>query len=690
MTEDTARRQLEALASNLASLWTGGRAVLERLVTLGGRDDISPWAALQMLPDAQLEAIWPDRSGNVQPESAPAALNRYLAAETWFDRAVTRDSRLAALVDAPVAYFCMEYGLASWLPIYSGGLGILAGDMLKEASDLGLPFVGVGLFYRRGFFHQVLDERGYQGERQPVLDPRTLPVEPVLDGEGREIRVEIPIEGRAVRAGAWRLRVGRVALFLLDTDVPENREEDRAITESLYSGDASTRIRQEMVLGIGGARLLRRLGIRPSIYSMNEGHAAFLGLELLADELGARGGAESPDTLSAALDMVRSRVVYTNHTVVAAGNDVFPRGLVDRYLSGYVASRGMRMDDVQQLGGADRSAGFSMTLLAFAVAGKANAVSRLHADVIPREWPGHQVETVTNGVHVPTWLGDEVRALLDRYVADWDGDEPDWEKVQQIPMDELAAARGCQRRQMVDLVNERQQEVRLDPDVLTLAWARRFAEYKRACLLVSDLERLARILANEARPVQLVIAGKAHPRDEGGKRMLQDLLQTLRSDPRVSARVAFVEDYDEQVARYLTAGADVWVNTPRKPFEASGTSGMKSSDNGGIQLTVRDGWADEVDWWNVGWGIEGRDDAADAAQLYDFLETGIVPTFYDRSAGVSPAWAAMMKNTMTITLSRYSARRTLLEYLQKLYCPLLERQARSDEGVAAAGRLATG
>jgi glycogen phosphorylase len=462
--------------------------------------------------------------------------------------------------------------------------------------------------------------------------------------------------------------VGRVSLFLLDTDVPENeRAEDREITASLYGGDAETRIRQELVLGIGGVRALHALGVTPSVYSMNEGHAAFLGLELLA---GALETASFPD----ALRQTRQRVVYTNHTVVPAGNDVFSADLVLNYLGGYADENGIARDQLLSLASTGHDAGFSMAVLAFHMSGKANAVSQLHAKVIPREWPGFPVEAVTNGVHVPTWLGPAIRALLDRYVPDWQGDAPDWEAVHTIPDAELQAAHAAQRQHMIERVNG-SGGPQLDPEALTLVWARRFAEYKRAFLIASDRERLVRLLGNAKCPVQIVISGKAHPRDEGGKNILRDLLQSFGQDSVLASRIAFVEDYDLDVARALTAGADVWLNTPRKPLEASGTSGMKSSDNGALQVTVTDGWAAEVDWWGVGWGIAGGDDAADSLQLYDFLENGVVPTYYDRDQeGVSHRWATMMKNTMIITLSRYSARRMLRDYVQKLYLPLVEEQ----------------
>ncbi len=670
MSSSDLTEEVRALAANLASLWNGGRSVLDRLVAAAGDPKLSPAGALRALGPGEIDELF-----IADPESVHSAfrsLTGYLTEETWFDRAIDpnrglgENAGVATLRERPIAYFCMEYGLASWLPIYSGGLGILAGDILKEASDLGLPMVAIGLFYRHGFFYQKLDDANYQTEIIPSLDPATLPLEAVTDRQGRELRISIPIEDRAVWMRAWKLQVGRIPLYLLDTNIEENeREADRDITASLYGGGTDTRIQQELVLGVGGMQMLDALGIRPSVFSMNEGHAAFLALELIAREN------RSVD-LDSALERARAQVVYTNHTVIAAGNDVFERQLIRRYLGSYALEAGLDLEAIIGLATRGPDDGFSMALLAFAISGKANGVSELHAQVIPREWPGYAVEAVTNGVHVPTWLGDEMHHLLDEYVVDWRGDEPDWERIRSIPDGRLQQARDAQRRRLVQFVNRRQTSVVMDESVLTIVWARRFAEYKRAWLIASDLDRLSAILGQSDRPVQLVIAGKSHPRDEGGKQILKGLLNRLSEDSAVASRVAFIEDYDEEVARHLTLGADVWLNTPRKPLEASGTSGMKSSDNGGLQLTVTDGWAAEVDWWGTGWGVGGENDATDAEQIYWFLEDSIVPCFYERNAeGIAETWVAMMKNTMIVTLSRYSARRMLLEYLRKLYLPLL-------------------
>jgi starch phosphorylase len=594
---------------------------------------------------------------------------RYRGQDSWFDRAAREDTRLESLRSMPVAYFCAEFGLEDWLPIYSGGLGILAGDVLKEASDLGLPLVGVGLFYHHGFFQQQLDETGWQMEVYPDLDPDELGLSRVCRDSGDKLVVDVPIEDRTVYAAIWKVHVGRTVLYLLDTNIPENeRPEDRAITAKLYGGDDETRIQQELVLGIGGVRALRLLGIQPSVYSMNEGHAAFLGVELLAEAL------EETD-FNKALPRVRAHIVYTNHTVVPAGNDIFRAEQIGRFLGTYATQRGVGVARLLELASDGAENRFSMAVLAFRLSGKANAVSRLHAEVISREWPGRQVEAVTNGVHIPSWVGAEVRSLLDRYVPEWRTDSPSWNRVEAIPTFDLWRARVRQRQRMLAFLAGRLPDLRLDEGALTIVWARRFAEYKRAGLIARDLERLTSILSGSQRPVQLVFSGKAHPRDDVGKGILQDLLSRLEKMPSLASKVAFVSDYRIAVARELTAGADVWLNTPRRPLEASGTSGMKSSDNGGLQLTVRDGWAAEVDWRDVGWGIDGRDDQTDAEQLYRFLEESVVPTFYARDqAGVPDKWVGMMKKSMIVTLSGYSARRMLLEYVHKLYLPALQEQ----------------
>jgi starch phosphorylase len=649
---------------------------LDRLVEANGDPFASPWEALHRLGPEGVEALFASKANRRHLGAAYQQLNRYLTRDTWFNRARLKDHRLLAMSDRPVAYFCLEFGLARWLPIYSGGLGILAGDVLKEASDMGLPFVGIGLFYRHGFFRQVLDDTGYQREVLPSLDPTTIPLQPVVGHDGHRLKVSVPVGDRTIHATAWKLQVGRTPLYLLDTDIEENALFfDRAITDSLYGGDQETRILQEIVVGIGGVRALKAIGIEPSIFSMNEGHAAFLSLELLADRL-------EHTNFANALEDTQSQIVYTNHTVVPAGNDVFSSGLVRTSLERYASERGIGIDRLLGLGSASQADMFSMAVLAFQVSGKANAVSELHGAVIPREWPGFPVEVVTNGVHIPSWIGPDIRACLDEFVPDWSSDSPTWDLIRSIPNERLWEAHCAQRRRMIAQVNEAQASARLHPDALTIVWARRFAEYKRAWLLANDPARLARLLSDSARPVQVIYAGKAHPRDEAGKRILQDLLQFVRREAQIDPHVAFVPDYNVDVARALVSGADVWLNTPRKPLEASGTSGMKSSDNGGLQVTVQDGWAAEVDWQQVGWGIEGRNDAQDASDLFDYLENGVVPIFFAvDDAGVPNAWVERMKNTMIISLRGFSSRRMMLDYVHKLYLPLLADETSISEAV---------
>lgn len=652
-----------ALAANVATEWIGGREMLGSIVHAAGVCT-NAWHALELLgADGLARALGP-QAGEIVDEQWDV-LQAYLNGSTWFDAA---SPPLEVLRAHPIAYFCAEFGVASWLPIYSGGLGVLAGDVLKSASDLGLPTVGVGLLYRHGYFSQTIDETGRQHESYPTLDPAEMPLEPIMGTGGDPLVVPVPIGERNVYLRAWRLSVGRTALYLLDTDVPENADPaDREITAGLYAGDQDLRIRQEIVLGIGGVRALRAMGIEPSIFSMNEGHAAFLGVELVVSGLPDR-------SLEEAVVRAREQIVYTNHTVVPAGNDVFTNDLVARYLGSYATSSGIGVESLLALG--DRGVGeFSMPELAFCLAGKANAVSQIHRGVVEHEWPGHEVEAVTNGVHIATWVGEPMARLLNRYVPEWRSPAADWTRLNSIPAEELWGIRQEQRAALINFVNTAQDRARLDESTLTLVWARRFAEYKRAWLLASDLVRLAKLLGDSDQPVQLVIAGKAHPRDEAGKQVLQELYRRLEYDPRITGRVAFVPNYDIATARVLVAGADVWVNTPRKPLEASGTSGMKSSDNGGLQLTVRDGWAAEVDWWDVGWGIQGEDDESDARELYAYLEEGVVPTFYDRIDGIPTRWLEKMRRSMAISLTRYSARRMVLEYVEKLYQPLIAAQA---------------
>ncbi len=648
MPEPSPRSKVALLRANLASRWAVPAEILAQMPALDQPAH----------REAAIETPSLDR--------AVADLTAYLTTPTWFDLAAKQDGLLQGLRTRPVAYFCAEFGLADWLPIFSGGLGVLAGDVLKEASDLGVPMVGIGLLYRHGFFTQRLDAAGNQREDYPTVHPEVLPLEAVPDAQGNPLTVSIPMGTDEVGARAWRLAVGRLSLYLLDTDLAGNQPDQRVITANLYGGDRERRIQQEIVLGIGGVRLLHALGIDPGVYSMNEGHAAFLGLELLAQTLNGKPFEE-------ALADVRGRIAYTNHTVLPAGNEVFSRDLVRRYLAPAFERRGIDQDRLLSLGG---TGDFSMTELAFRLAGKANAVSRPHAEVMRQRWPDFTVEPVTNGVHAPTWVGPRVRALLDREAPGWSGEECREAAFARVPPAELWKAHRDQHATLMRLVTAVAPQALFDPDALTMVWARRFAQYKRAGLLASDVDRLRTILRDPDRPVQLIIAGKAHPADEAGKAMMRDLLATIGA-AGLSDRVAFIPDYRLEVAATLTAGADLWINTPRKPLEASGTSGMKAGDNGALLLTVLDGWASEVEWHGIGWTLAGEDDGEDAARLYDHLEREIVPTFFRRDSDGTPGdWAERMRRTLALTLSRYSTRRMLHEYLDEIYLPLI-RTARA-------------
>ncbi|HVL30909.1 MAG TPA: alpha-glucan family phosphorylase [Solirubrobacteraceae bacterium] len=603
--------------------------------------------------------------------------------------------------DRPVAFFCAEYGVHVSLPIYSGGLGALAGDIVKEASDRALPLVAVGLMYRHGYFRQRVDLSGWQQEFWVPTDPPRTPAALVTTGEDRRpLRVTVPLEEEEVVAQVWRVDVGRVPLFLLDTDVPENPRVARWITARLYDSDPRTRLAQYVLLGAGGAAALRALGIEPGVVHMNEGHAAFAALEL------ARAAADGHD-FEAALTAVRSRTVFTTHTPVPAGNDSYPPDEVRRALAPLAQSVGLEAEAIIRLGRTrpdDEHERFGVTQFALRASRAANGVSLRHGGV-SREmwrdlWPGRDVAEVpighvTNGVHVPSWVGPPMRRLLDRHLGDdWlrrAADPATFAAIDAIPAEELWDVRCEQRRVLVEEVGDLSQLQRIargetreyaeaaarafDPDALTLGFARRLATYKRLNVLLHDLPRSVRLLRGE-RPLQLLVAGKAHPRDDDGKRLVQQLF-AVRSHERAFERVVFVEDYNLAVAARLVRGCDVWVNVPRPPLEASGTSGMKAAVNGGLQLSVLDGWwAEGYDGAN-GWALDGSvdhdhpgQDARHAGELYGLLESEVVPEFYDRDeAGIPQAWIRRVKHSMRTLIPAFSATRMLAEYEERIYRP---------------------
>jgi len=605
-----------------------------------------------------------------------------------------------------VAYFSAEFALHQSLPIYAGGLGVLAGDHCKEASDLGVPLVGVGFMYPQGYFHQRMSNDGWQEEHYERLSWTEAPIEAALTPEGRPCITAVPLGDRTVLAAVWRVRLGRVRLFLLDTDLPENAPWDRELSARLYGGDRETRIQQEIVLGIGGVRALRALGVSPTVWHLNEGHAAFVALQRIRELL------EAGESFDQALEAVRLSTVFTTHTPVPAGHDAFTFQQVEKNLAGCWGGLGPHREHFLALGEFDNGYGpqFNMTALAMRTAAHINGVSALHGEVTRTMWrsiwpdtPADQlpVRSITNGVHVPTWMAAPVFAWCTRYLgAGWldNTDDPQmWDRLLDVPDADLWALRQRLRQDLFVSIRERTRArwtdervspnrivaagAMLDPEALTIGYARRFTAYKRPELIFHDAERLARILCNVDRPVQLVFAGKAHPADEPAKHHLQSVFKRCL-DPAFGGRIAFIDDYDMHVAHYLVHGCDVWLNNPRKPLEASGTSGMKASLNGVPHLSIGDGWWAEGFNGRNGWLIESHAspddqdaaDAADAQALYALLEHEIVPAFYDRNAqNVPEQWMAVVREAMRSNIPRFSTRRMVKQYVMEMYGPAARR-----------------
>jgi starch phosphorylase len=683
--------RLSELAGNLSYSWhRPTRALFEDLdQTLWRETHSNPRLMLRCVSQAALDAAAAD----------PGYLARYQEAVANYDR---YQSQQGATGGPLVAYFCAEYGFHESFPIYSGGLGVLAGDHCKAASDEQLNFVAVGLAYRQGYFSQAVDSDGTQHPGFSDVDPRDLPVEAVRDADGTWLEVQVPIADRQVAVRLWRAQVGHVPVFLLDTNVASNSEADRDITFRLYGGDEAHRIRQEMVLGIGGPRALRLLGFAPEVWHMNEGHAAFLALELLRERLAAGLGFE------AGLEAVAAQSVFTTHTPVAAGHDAFPDHLFVEHFSGLLPELGGDMQRLLALGRAPGVTGyFNMTRLALHGARRINGVSRIHgavssrlcadhwSDIPPAENP---VGYVTNGVHVPTFLSSVWRPLLDARLPEWRErlsdvgywqavdewpDAPFWEISQDAKSRMLAGVQSRlereYRRKGMSRVQLRHITRHLDPanpNVLTIGFARRFATYKRAALLLRDRARLLKLVANEERPVLFLFAGKAHPADHPGQQVLREIKRTMLQ-PEFAGRVVFLEDYDLQLARWLVTGVDVWLNNPIAPLEASGTSGIKAAVNGRLNLSILDGWwAEAFDGAN-GWGLPGADamdearrDDLDAAAVFDALEEEVVPLYYARNAaGLSPEWVRRCRHAMASVIPRFNMRRVVRDYAQGLYQP---------------------
>lgn len=636
-----------------------------------------------------------------------AADPRFLAAyRRACDRYSTYLERTEPTDDKLIAYFSMEYGLVECMPIYGGGLGVLSGDHLKAASDSGIPLIAVGLLYQKGYLQQSLNPDGWQQERNPVNDFYTLPVRPLRDEQGKDILVDVKLPAGTVYIKIWNIDVGRVKLYLLDTNIPENeRVEDREITAQLYGGDNLTRIRQEIVLGIGGIRALDRLSLNPTVWHMNEGHSAFLAVERIR-----RYTKDYKLTFDEALEACRSNNVFTTHTSVPAGIDLFDPGLLYEYFGEYCMEGGIPFEKFLALGRfrpENHHEPFSMAISAIQTSAYRNAVSSLHRQVSQEMWqelwpklPVWEVPitSVTNGVHLLTWLNGDLAQLYDQHLQpDWrerNSDPRVWDLVEDIPQTELWEAHRRRKRYLVSFVRERvvasavarkapASEQRrlaevLDPDTLTIGFARRFATYKRATLLFRDVERLKRLLTHPERPVQIVIAGKAHPRDMPGKTLIREIVQLSRS-PELAKHIVFVEDYSIEVARELVQGVDLWLNTPRRGEEACGTSGMKAGVNGVLNLSILDGWFDEGYEISGGWAIGDREAYSDdqdeihARAIYSILENEIVPMYYqDREGGVPVDWLRRVKQSLMHLSHQFNSGRMLAEYVGQLYEPAHE------------------
>jgi glycogen phosphorylase len=617
---------------------------------------------------------------------------------TWYHTARDADHKDC------IAYFSAEFGLTDCLPIYSGGLGILAGDHLKSASELGLPLIGVGLLYQQGYFRQYLNADGWQQESYTDNDFFNLPIRPVKEKDGNRLGVQVALPGRAVTAQVWRAEIGRVPLYLLDTNIEANRPEDRDITDQLYGGDVEMRIKQEMVLGIGGLLLLPTLGLRATVCHMNEGHSAFLAIERIRSLM-----TEYKLSFAEAREVAAAGHVFTTHTPVPAGNDYFSPDLIEKYLGNFYRSLGLSRKEFLALGRQnpeDDREPFCMTVLALRLSVHVNAVSRLHETVSRKMWAGvwpgvplaeSPLSHVTNGIHVRSWISEDVTDLFERYLGpSWleqPADQTIWKRVEEIPPLELWRAFERRREQLVAFARRRfraQLEARgapeadlgradeiLDPGALTIGFARRFAAYKRATLILRDPERLAKLLHDPIRPVQIIFAGKAHPRDDPGKELIRQIIHFWRQE-RFRNRIIFLEDYDMEVARYMVQGVDVWLNTPHRGMEASGTSGMKAAANGVLNVSILDGWWDEAYQPDIGWAIgrgeeygnEAYQDEVESNALYDLLEKEVVPMFYERGTDRLPRrWIARMKKAMLRLCPVFNTNRMVHEYSERFYFP---------------------
>jgi len=664
----------------------------------------NPVMFLRKVHRRYLNAVTHDRNYMQAYKEVFDAFDAYMEGkDTWYLR------NYKSLAKQKIAYFSTEFGLHETLPIYAGGLGVLSGDHAKEASDLGLPFTGVGFFYTRGYFSQYITDDGWQQADEVHMSFDDLPVMPVLNDDDSPMTVSVELPGRDVLARMWEVRVGRVPLYLLDSNVEGNSENDRRLTARLYSSDLDLRISQEIILGVGGVRALRKLDIDPDVWHMNEGHSAFMSIER------AREMVESGETFDDAVELIRKSTLFTTHTPVPAGSDQFPLWLMDKYFSDVWPKLGLEREEFINLAKQQVSWGetFNMPVLAVYMSEKINGVSELHGQVARKMWnflwPERKeydvpISYITNGIHTETWLARRMGLLFDEYLpAGWRTrlDDPEmWEAIMDIPNEQLWQVRLHQKRKLVAYMRERARSQWLDdrvhpvqvvaagslidPYALTIGFARRFATYKRAGLILSDMDRLLNMVNKPNKPVQIIFAGKAHPADEPGKLLIQEVYRKVKQ-AQAGGRLVFLEDYDMNLARYLVQGVDVWLNTPRRPNEASGTSGQKAALNGVLNFSVLDGWWREGYNGRNGWAIgEDKDyddpnlqDAEDLASLYSILENEIIPLYYDQDPGtnISEDWVLKIKECIRTLAPRFSMSRMVKEYTTELYLPVMETAA---------------
>ncbi len=659
----------------------------------------NPVKFLKQIDQEKLENIAEDadflKDYNKNVENFEGYMN---SKNTWFNKTYPENK------NDLIAYFSAEYGLDEILPIYSGGLGILSGDHLKSSSDLGLPLVAVGLLYKNGYFHQKINNVGMQESEYHDIDLNNLPIIPVKKETGEELIISIKMPNSTVYLKAWKIEVGRINLYLLDSDLEENSEEYRNITLRLYGGDQEMRIQQEIVLGMGGVTLLKELQLSPTIYHMNEGHSSFLVLELIKDIMESK-----QVSFNIARDIVTAKTVFTTHTPVPAGNDIFPTSLVEKYFKDFWKKLGISKEEFLELGmkpKEENKTTFNMGILALKIAGKKNGVSKLHG-AVSRElfgdvWPEiasneSPITYVTNGIHTCTWLAPTLKELYNKYLTPFWQDKihlnETWEKINNIPNKELWQEHQVRKEKLLNLVKQnvtnrlrnsgmhydeiKEITSKLNPNALTIGFARRFATYKRATLIFKDLERITQILNDESKPVQLIFAGKAHPKDIEGQNLIKRIHE-ISMMPQFKGKIFLLEGYDMTMARHLISGVDVWLNNPRRPMEASGTSGEKASVNGVVNFSILDGWwaegYNQKNGWAIGTNAEyysyEEQDIADSDSIYDILENKIIPAYYNKKDGISEEWLSYMKNSIISTGGNYSMARMIADYTDKLYIPL--------------------